>query len=136
LPLGHARRRHRPRGRADDRRADPAPVLRARGAPRVPRRPGRARAPRGGRPRRPQGPARAEEGRRVTAAALPATRRVERWTWVSGGFTAALAGVIVLLAFAPFVLGSNALNNLIQLYFLVVLAVMWNALAGYGGLVS
>jgi len=72
----------------------------------------------------------------VTAAALPATRRVERWTWVSGGFTAALAGVIVLLAFAPFVLGSNALNNLIQLYFLVVLAVMWNALAGYGGLVS
>ena len=72
----------------------------------------------------------------MTAAALPATRRVERWTWVSGGFTAALAGVIVLLAFAPFVLGSNALNNLIQLYFLVVLAVMWNALAGYGGLVS
>ena len=32
--------------------------------------------------------------------------------------------------------GENSLNNLIQLYFLVILAVMWNALAGYGGLVS
>ena len=42
----------------------------------------------------------------------------------------------MLLAFAPFVLGENSLNNLIQLYFLVILAIMWNALAGYGGLVS
>jgi len=72
----------------------------------------------------------------VTAAALPAGRRVERWTWMSGGFTAALVVLVALLAFAPVALGSNALNNLIQLYFLVVLAVMWNALAGYGGLVS
>ncbi|HZT16192.1 MAG TPA: branched-chain amino acid ABC transporter permease [Gaiellaceae bacterium] len=72
----------------------------------------------------------------MTAAALPAGRRVERWTWMSGGFTAALVVLVALLAFAPVALGSNALNNLIQLYFLVVLAVMWNALAGYGGLVS
>ena len=71
----------------------------------------------------------------VVAAPAPGAR-VERWTWVSGGFTAALSALVVLLAFAPVVLGENALNNLIQLYFLVVLAVMWNALAGYGGLVS
>jgi branched-chain amino acid transport system permease protein len=38
--------------------------------------------------------------------------------------------------FAPFVLGQNSLDSLIQLYFLVILAIMWNALAGYGGLVS
>ena len=72
----------------------------------------------------------------TSAGATVPVPRVARWTLVSGGFTAALAGLIVLLAFAPFTLGENSLNNLIQLYFLVVLAVMWNALAGYGGLVS
>jgi len=61
---------------------------------------------------------------------------VQRWSWLSGGFTAGLAGLLVLPAFAPFLFGENALNNLIQLYFLVMLAIMWNALAGYGGLVS
>jgi branched-chain amino acid transport system permease protein len=62
--------------------------------------------------------------------------RVERWTLVSGTFTAGLAGLLALLAFAPLVLGQASLDNLIQLYFLVILAIMWNALAGYGGLVS
>jgi branched-chain amino acid transport system permease protein len=62
--------------------------------------------------------------------------RVERWTPVSLGFTGGLAGLIALLALAPFALGGNSLDNLIQLYFLVILAIMWNALAGYGGLVS
>ncbi len=62
--------------------------------------------------------------------------RVERWTRLSGAFTGGLGGLLVLLAFAPFLFSENALNNLIQLYFLVLLAVMWNALAGYGGLVS
>jgi branched-chain amino acid transport system permease protein len=73
----------------------------------------------------------------VSAVAAPApAARVERWTWLSGGFTVALAGLVALLAFGPVLWSENALNNLIQLYFLVVLAVMWNALAGYGGLVS
>ncbi len=62
--------------------------------------------------------------------------RVQRWSRLSGSFTSGLGALIVLLAFAPFVLGENSLNNLIQLYFLVMLAIMWNALAGYGGLVS
>jgi branched-chain amino acid transport system permease protein len=69
------------------------------------------------------------------APALP-TQRVERWTRVSAAFTTGLAGLVALLAFAPFLFSQNALNNLIQLYFLVILAMMWNALAGYGGLVS
>jgi branched-chain amino acid transport system permease protein len=72
----------------------------------------------------------------MTVAATPATVRVERWTPLSVAFTGGLAGLLVVLAFAPFVLGENSQNNLIQLYFLVILAVMWNALAGYGGLVS
>ena len=61
--------------------------------------------------------------------------RVQRWTPLSVVFTGGLAGVVVLLAFAPLVLGENSQNNLIQLYFLVIMAMMWNALAGYGGLV-
>jgi len=65
-----------------------------------------------------------------------ATTRVERWSAVSVSFTGALAALIALLAFAPLLLGQNSLDNLIQLYFLVILAIMWNALAGYGGLVS
>jgi len=73
----------------------------------------------------------------MSAIAAPQPRgRVERWTAVSVSFTAGLAALIGLLAFAPLVLGENSLSNLIQLYFLVILAIMWNALAGYGGLVS
>jgi len=71
----------------------------------------------------------------MSAIASPQPR-VERWTLVSGSFTAGLAALLGLLALAPLVLGQNSLDNLIQLYFLVVLAIMWNALAGYGGLVS
>ena len=62
--------------------------------------------------------------------------RVQRWTPVSVAFTGALTSLVALLAFAPVVLGENTQNNLIQLYFLVIMAMMWNALAGYGGLVS
>jgi branched-chain amino acid transport system permease protein len=69
-------------------------------------------------------------------AADMAETRVQRWTPLSVTFTGGLAGLVVLLAFAPVVLGENTQNNLIQLYFLVILAAMWNALAGYGGLVS
>ena len=71
----------------------------------------------------------------AAAPAVPAFR-VQRWTWLSVVFTGGLAGLVGLLAFAPLVLGENSQNNLIQLYFLVIMAMMWNALAGYGGLVS
>ena len=70
----------------------------------------------------------------MSTVAAPA--RVERWTPVSASFTAGLAALLALLALAPLVLGENSIDNLIQLYFLVILAIMWNALAGYGGLVS
>jgi branched-chain amino acid transport system permease protein len=72
-----------------------------------------------------------------TAAAVAAPRfRVKRWTPLSMFFTGGLSGVVVVLAFAPVLLGENSQNNLIQLYFLMIMAMMWNALAGYGGLVS
>jgi branched-chain amino acid transport system permease protein len=62
--------------------------------------------------------------------------RVERWTPISMGFTGVVVALVVVLALGPVVLGANTQNNLIQLYFLVIMAMMWNALAGYGGLVS
>jgi branched-chain amino acid transport system permease protein len=62
--------------------------------------------------------------------------RVERWNPLSAGFTGGLVALLALLAFAPELFGRGTLDNLIQLYFLVILAIMWNALAGFGGLVS
>jgi branched-chain amino acid transport system permease protein len=62
--------------------------------------------------------------------------RVQRWTTLSAVSTTALAGLLVALAFVPVVLGAASIDNLTELYVYVLLAVMWNALAGYAGLVS
>ncbi len=74
----------------------------------------------------------------MTEAALPAPGggRVERWSPLSAAFTSALVLLVVVLGFAPVLFSQGTLDNLIELYFLVILALMWNALAGYGGLVS
>jgi branched-chain amino acid transport system permease protein len=70
----------------------------------------------------------------MTAIELP--HGVERWTPVSRLFTAAVGVVAVLLFFVPVALGANATQKMTSLLILVMLAMMWNALAGYGGLVS
>jgi branched-chain amino acid transport system permease protein len=71
------------------------------------------------------------------AAAVPASgARVERWTPLS---RLSIAGVLlgqVLLALAPLVLDAGAVDRLTTLFIYGVLALMWNALAGYAGLVS
>jgi branched-chain amino acid transport system permease protein len=62
--------------------------------------------------------------------------KVERWTRASRG---AIAAVIVLglaAVIAPAWLGPGAMDRLTILFVYVILAVMWNALAGYAGLVS
>jgi branched-chain amino acid transport system permease protein len=70
----------------------------------------------------------------MTTKKLPVI--VERWTAVSIT-TTALAGVLVIaLACGPLFLTSNGLSQLTTLFTYVLLAVTWNALAGYGGLVS
>jgi branched-chain amino acid transport system permease protein len=61
---------------------------------------------------------------------------IRRWNAVSLSFTGGLVVLIALLAFVPVALGANAMQKLTSLYILVILAVMWNALAGFGGLVS
>jgi branched-chain amino acid transport system permease protein len=62
--------------------------------------------------------------------------RVERWDRVSIAATSIVCGVVAALAFAPTVLGANGVDKLTTLLVYVILAVMWNALAGYAGLVS
>jgi branched-chain amino acid transport system permease protein len=51
-------------------------------------------------------------------------------------FTSSLAAVFVVLAFAPYLVTTYAVEQLTSLLTLVILAAMWNALAGYGGMVS
>ncbi len=62
--------------------------------------------------------------------------KVQRWTPVSKLFSAASLLLLVLLALVPFWFTQNTTEKLTELFVLVILAVMWNALAGYAGLVS
>jgi branched-chain amino acid transport system permease protein len=62
--------------------------------------------------------------------------RVHRWTTLSYAATAGLAALIVVLAFVPVAFGTNLTQQLTSLLILVIMAAMWNALAGYGGMVS
>jgi branched-chain amino acid transport system permease protein len=61
---------------------------------------------------------------------------VERWTPASRMAVGAVAAAIILLALAPLFLGAGLVDRLTALFIYVILAAMWNALAGFGGLVS
>ncbi|EJZ18969.1 inner-membrane translocator, partial [Rhizobium sp. Pop5] len=61
---------------------------------------------------------------------------IERWTKSSRVALASMAAVLALLIFAPAVLGAGAIDRMTALFIYVILAAMWNALAGFGGLVS
>lgn len=62
--------------------------------------------------------------------------RVKRWTGASRIAAVAVALILALLALAPWALGAGTLDRLTVLFIYVILAAMWNALAGFGGLVS
>lgn len=72
----------------------------------------------------------------LTATPEPPGVYVQRSTRASSAGLLALVAVVVLLAAVPFSFGPDATNRLVQLFVLIVLASMWNLLAGYGGLVS
>jgi len=61
---------------------------------------------------------------------------VERWTPESRIALAVAALAAVVLTFGPLWLGANSVDRLTTLFIYVILAVMWNALVGYCGLVS
>ncbi|MGJ4953503.1 branched-chain amino acid ABC transporter permease [Bradyrhizobium sp. HKCCYLS20291] len=62
--------------------------------------------------------------------------KVERWTRVSIVATGGSLLVLAALALLPFATGSAVLDKFTTLFIYVILAATWNALAGYGGLVS
>jgi branched-chain amino acid transport system permease protein len=64
------------------------------------------------------------------------TFAVERWTRESAASGAAVAIIVVLLAVTPLIGSANVVDKLTTLFVYVILASMWNALAGYAGLVS
>ena len=61
---------------------------------------------------------------------------IERGTATSRIAAIAVAVIIALLAIAPQVLSAGAVDRMTALFIYVILAAMWNALAGFGGLVS
>ena len=61
---------------------------------------------------------------------------VQRWAPASIASVAIASLLLILLAGGPFVLGANAIDKLTTLFIYVILAMTWNALAGYAGLVS
>ncbi|MGV1756891.1 branched-chain amino acid ABC transporter permease [Rhizobium sp. A22-96] len=61
---------------------------------------------------------------------------VERWTASSRLTLAVMTIAAILLAASPAFLGAGAIDRMTALFIYVILAAMWNALAGFGGLVS
>ncbi|WEO67866.1 branched-chain amino acid ABC transporter permease [Rhizobium rhizogenes] len=61
---------------------------------------------------------------------------IERWTRSSRLALAAISVALVILALAPAFLGAGMIDRMTGLFIYVILAAMWNALAGFGGLVS
>jgi branched-chain amino acid transport system permease protein len=64
------------------------------------------------------------------------TFSIERWTPASRVGFVGIAIIIALFSVAPVLLKSGTLDRLTALFIYIILAAMWNALAGYGGLVS
>lgn len=61
---------------------------------------------------------------------------VQRWTARSVVFAAAIGVVLAVLAVGPAIFAPGVTDRLAALFVYVILGVMWNALAGYSGLVS
>jgi branched-chain amino acid transport system permease protein len=66
----------------------------------------------------------------------PGELRVQRWTPITGSLTSFAVVLLAVLVIVPRAFSANSTQKLTSLLILVLMAVMWNALAGYGGLVS
>jgi branched-chain amino acid transport system permease protein len=67
---------------------------------------------------------------------VPPTLRVRRWTPLSRAATVAFVALLAILACGPNWFGAAGVERLTTLFIYVILAVMWNLLAGYAGMVS
>jgi branched-chain amino acid transport system permease protein len=62
--------------------------------------------------------------------------RVERWTRQSLAFAGATLLLLLVLTAGPIIFSAGVTDRLTTLFIYIILAAMWNALAGYGGLIS
>jgi branched-chain amino acid transport system permease protein len=65
-----------------------------------------------------------------------ASFKVERWTRASVAFGVVVVLAVVALAITPMLASDNVVDKMTTLFVYIILAAMWNALAGYAGLVS
>jgi branched-chain amino acid transport system permease protein len=72
----------------------------------------------------------------VAVSPPPETLSIQRWSRLSGSFTTLVVIAIAALVLVPAKLSQNLTQEMTSVLILVLLASMWNALAGYGGLVS
>jgi len=79
-------------------------------------------------------------GTRTGAAASPGTAApaatVHRWTGASRVFVGGTGALLVLLAFIPYLFTQNTTEKLTELFVLIIIAAMWNVMAGFAGMVS
>jgi branched-chain amino acid transport system permease protein len=61
---------------------------------------------------------------------------IQRWTNLSAGVAIFFAILFVVLAAGPAFLSGSLIDKLTVLFIYICLAAMWNALAGYGGMIS
>jgi branched-chain amino acid transport system permease protein len=66
----------------------------------------------------------------------PPEYTVQRWTRMSIFGTSGLGVVVVVLALLPFMVGLSVTYAMVDFFILLLLAMTWNLLAGYGGMVS
>ena len=67
---------------------------------------------------------------------VPAHARVRRATRSSWAGLAVAVVLVLVAPLAPYVLDKGAQGSLVTLFSLIVMATMWNLLAGYGGMLS
>jgi branched-chain amino acid transport system permease protein len=72
----------------------------------------------------------------VSTLSAPSPPKVKRATRASWGGLVVVVPLLLVLAMAPYYLDRGLQGSLVTLFSLVVMATMWNLLAGYGGMVS
>jgi branched-chain amino acid transport system permease protein len=77
-----------------------------------------------------------QTGEAVAAEAAAPAATVHRWTPASRVFVGGSGALLVLLAFIPFLFTQNTTEKLTELFVLIIIAAMWNVMAGYAGMVS
>jgi branched-chain amino acid transport system permease protein len=77
-----------------------------------------------------------QTGEAVGAATAAPAPTVHRWTAASRVFVGGTGALLVLLAFIPYLFAQNTTEKLTELFVLIIIAAMWNVMAGFAGMVS